>query len=194
MLRRISTQLIVFTEREAAPSFCEITATFFFFWLLPQRIIMNAESALKEALSHLVLERTSAEYNEANESYFTLFASALKPAIIAQPGNANEVSDILRAVTPHWKENVIRIAVRGTGHTPFAGSANIADGITIDLRKMKGININDRSSTVCIGVGETWGSVYDALENHGLTTAGGRVGRVGVGGLVLGGEKRSGNI
>jgi FAD/FMN-containing dehydrogenase len=37
-------------------------------------------------------------------------------------------------------------------------------------------------------VGETWSSVYDELEKDGVTAAGGRVGRVGVGGLILGGE------
>ncbi|KAF2826167.1 FAD-binding domain-containing protein [Ophiobolus disseminans] len=148
---------------------------------------MNAEDALKEALPHSILERGGQDYDEANGSYFTLFASNLKPAFIVQPSDANEVSKILRAISPHWKENSTRVAVRGTGHTPFAGSANIADGITIDLRKLKGIELSEADSTVCIGVGEMWGSVYDALEKHGLTTAGGRVDRVGVGGLVLGG-------
>lgn len=155
---------------------------------------MNAILALKEALPHLVIDQGSQEYNATNDSYFTLFASDLKPAIIAQPSSASEVSQILHTISPYRKENMTRLAVRGTGHTPFAGSANITDGITIDLRKMKRIKISETESTVCIGVGETWGSIYDAPEKHGLTTAGGRVGRVGVGGLVLGGEKCFRNV
>jgi hypothetical protein len=37
-------------------------------------------------------------------------------------------------------------------------------------------------------VGETWTTVYKELEKYGLTTVGGRVGRVGVTGFVLGGR------
>jgi len=71
----------------------------------------------------------------------------------------------------------------------WTGSANIQDGITVELRGLKGIHLADDKTHVTIGVGETWGSVYDELEKKGLTTAGGRVGRVGVGGLLLGGEQ-----
>ena len=72
--------------------------------------------------------------------------------------------------------------------TEHTGSANIENGVTIDMRGLKGIEISKDNTYVTISVGETWGSVYEELEKHGLTTAGGRVGRVGVGGLVLGGE------
>jgi FAD/FMN-containing dehydrogenase len=52
---------------------------------------------------------------------------------------------------------------------------------------VKGISLAENKESVTIGVGETWGSVYTELEKHSLTAPGGRVGRVGVGGLVLGG-------
>jgi hypothetical protein len=68
------------------------------------------------------------------------------------------------------------------------GSANIESGVTIELRGLKGIRLTEDKSHVTISVGETWGSVYEELEKHGVTVPGGRVGRVGVGGLVLGGE------
>lgn len=158
---------------------------------LPLLVIMNVKDALKELLPHSTFDRGSEKYNEANGSYFTVFASNPEPALITQPTNADDVSKILRALSPHWRENSTRVAVRGTGHTPFAGAANITDGITIDLRHLKGIALDEADSTVRISAGETWGSVYDELEKYNLTTAGGRVGRVGVGGLVLGGEVTS---
>lgn len=68
------------------------------------------------------------------------------------------------------------------------GSANIGDGVTVELRGLKGIYLAEDKSYVTIGVGETWGSVYEELEKNDVTAPGGRVGRVGVGGLVLGGE------
>jgi FAD/FMN-containing dehydrogenase len=55
------------------------------------------------------------------------------------------------------------------------------------MRGLKGIALSEDSQSVTVSVGETWTTLYEELEKHGLTTAGGRVGRVGVGGLVLGG-------
>lgn len=62
------------------------------------------------------------------------------------------------------------------------------DGITIALQGLKGIKLADNKEHVTIGVGETWGSVYTELQKNSLTAPGGRVGRVGVPGLILGGE------
>ena len=148
---------------------------------------MDIEAALKDVLPGKVHRPGTEQYDESNKSYFTVFESDLKPAAIIQPTNAEEVSTALQTLGPFLQNGSTRLAIRGSGHTPFAGSANIDDGITIDLRGLKGIRINEGESTVRIGIGETWGSVYDELEKHGLATAGGRVGRVGVGGLVLGG-------
>ena len=61
-------------------------------------------------------------------------------------------------------------------------------GITIASEGLKGIQLSEDKKSVTIGVGETWGSVYTELEKHNLTAPGGRVGRVGVPGLILGGQ------
>ncbi|KAH5563420.1 hypothetical protein HBI26_180750 [Parastagonospora nodorum] len=149
---------------------------------------MEAETLLNDALPSKVLVPSDEQYGMSNSAYFTVFESDLKPAFIAQPTTPAEVSRILQALNPLLEQQLISIAVRGTGHTPFAGSANIAGGVTVDMRGLKGIALSDDKSTVEIGVGEKWASIYTELEKHGLTTAGGRVGRVGVGGLVLGGR------
>jgi hypothetical protein len=60
--------------------------------------------------------------------------------------------------------------------------------MTIASQGLKGIQLAENKDYVTIGVGETWGSVYRELEKHNLTAPGGRVGRVGVPGLILGGE------
>ncbi|KAF2113376.1 hypothetical protein BDV96DRAFT_496359 [Lophiotrema nucula] len=134
-----------------------------------------------------VLEPGTKEYDEANGSYFTQFNNAIKPSFIAQPTSAGQVSSLVKALRPHLLSGDTQLAIRGTGHTPFAGSANIQDGITLDLRNLKKISLNDDKSVVEVGVGETWESLYTELEKHGLTAAGGRVARVGVTGFVLGG-------
>ncbi|KAJ4363413.1 hypothetical protein N0V83_009706 [Neocucurbitaria cava] len=148
---------------------------------------MDIDTTLSPVLPGKILFPNSEHYDTSNNSYFTLFENDLRPAAIAQPTKNAEVHTLLKILKPLAEKHQIQVAVRGTGHTPIAGSANTADGVTIDLRGLKGIRLSEDKSLVEIGVGETWGSVYEELEKHGLTTAGGRVGRVGVGGLVLGG-------
>jgi FAD/FMN-containing dehydrogenase len=72
-------------------------------------------------------------------------------------------------------------------HTPFAGSANIQSGITIDLSLLNDVEVSDDRSTVRIGVGNRWGAVNDVLDPLDLATPGGRISGVGVGGFTSGG-------
>ncbi|KAK3984677.1 bifunctional solanapyrone synthase [Cladorrhinum sp. PSN332] len=129
----------------------------------------------------------SAEYEKDNGSYFSAFENEVKPSFIAKPTTVEQVQDLVRALRPHVLAGSCRLAVRGAGHTPFAGSANIQDGVTIDMRGLKGIALSPDKYTVEISVGETWTAVYAELDKHGLSTSGGRVGRVGIAGFILGG-------
>lgn len=144
-------------------------------------------AALTAALggSAAVLRPGSSEYDKENGSYFSAFENEIKPSFIAKPTTVRQVQNLVVALRPYLLDGSCKAAVRGTGHTPFAGSANVQGGVTIDTRGLKGITIVD--GIVEVGAGETWETVYRELEKHGLTTAGGRVGRVGVAGLVLGG-------
>lgn len=143
-------------------------------------------SALTGALTEsAILRPGSSEFDENNSAYFSAFEQEITPSFIAKPATVKQVQDLVRALRPYLLNGSVQVAVRGTGGTPFAGSANIQNGITIDTRDLKGINVGD--GIVEAGSGETWATVYTELEKRGLTTAGGRVGRVGVAGLVLGG-------
>lgn len=128
----------------------------------------------------------AASLRKSNSAYFSAFEQEITPSFIAKPATVKQVQDLVRALRPYLLDGSVQVAVRGTGGTPFAGSANIQNGVTIDTRGLKGINVGD--GTVEVGSGETWNTVYTELERHGLTTAGGRVGRVGVAGLALGGK------
>ncbi|KAH8783139.1 hypothetical protein F5883DRAFT_625605 [Diaporthe sp. PMI_573] len=143
-------------------------------------------SALTGALTEsAILRPGSSEFENNNSAYFSAFEKEITPSFIAKPTSAKEVQGLIRALRTYLLDGLVQVAVRGTGGTPFAGSANIQNGVTIDLRGLKGINVGEE--TVEVGSGETWKTVYTELEKHGLTTAGGRVGRVGVAGLALGG-------
>ena len=62
------------------------------------------------------------------------------------------------------------------GHMTWAGSANIQDGVTIDLSALNRVSVRVRNRTVVgIGPGARWANVYGVLEPMNLTVAGGRV-------------------
>lgn len=69
----------------------------------------------------------------------------------------------------------------------WPGSANVEGGVTIDMRGLQGVKISADKKIVSVGAGETWGTVYEAIEKHGITVAGGRVNRLGAVGFMLGG-------
>jgi FAD/FMN-containing dehydrogenase len=131
-----------------------------------------------------ILLRNSSGFKELNESYFTAFNNDITPQTIARPKTSHEVSLLVKEAA----QTNAAVAIRGAGHTPWEGAANIDDGMTIDLRGVRGINLRTETSSVEIAAGETWGSVYDRLALDGLATTGGRVARVGIMGLTLGGQ------
>ncbi|KAL2150094.1 hypothetical protein VTH82DRAFT_7770 [Thermothelomyces myriococcoides] len=128
----------------------------------------------------------SEEYERANGSYYSALESELRPSYIVRPASAEQVRALVEVLRPH-AGTTTPVAIRCGGHTPFAGSANVQGGITIDLRDLKGVALSPDKSTVEIAAGEIWSSVYAELEKHGLTVAGGRVDRIGVSGFLLGG-------
>ncbi|KAM7187236.1 bifunctional solanapyrone synthase [Rhypophila sp. PSN 637] len=141
--------------------------------------ILNCLATVLGQDSELLFKPGSEGYDESNSSYFSALVSALKPSFILRPKTIEQVREIIRALRPLVLQGSCSIAIRGTEHTPFAGSANIQDGVTIDLRNFKGIVLNTEESTVKIGIRRV-GKVR-------LTTAGARVNNVGVGGFILGG-------
>ncbi|KAI9790767.1 MAG: hypothetical protein M1833_001763 [Piccolia ochrophora] len=80
-----------------------------------------------------------------------------------------------------------RFAVRSGGHTPWKGSANIDKGVTFDLRSLNQVSVRTDSKVTSVGPGAKWSDVYSKLDTLNLAVTGGRVGSVGVGGLITGG-------
>ncbi|KAJ5113447.1 hypothetical protein N7456_001981 [Penicillium angulare] len=124
------------------------------------------------------------------ESYFnqlslfwSLQQSQTLPACIFFPHSAQDVASAIRLS----RDTNCPFAVKSGGHAAFSGASNIANGVTIDLARLKKIAFNSDRRTVSIGPGNTWGDVYRALEVQNLTVVGGRIAHVGVGGLTLGG-------
>ncbi|MFP5219306.1 MAG: FAD-binding oxidoreductase, partial [Actinomycetes bacterium] len=77
------------------------------------------------------------------------------------------------------------LAVRAGGHS-VAGYSTIEDGLLLDLRPMRTIEVDPAERVARVGPGVTWGELDRATQEHGLATTGGRMTTTGVAGLVLG--------
>jgi FAD/FMN-containing dehydrogenase len=105
-----------------------------------------------------------------------------RPALIARCNHARDVS----AAITFARASGLPVSVYGGGHN-VTGNAVCDDGVTIDLRPMKGIEVHPLARTCRAEAGLTWGELDAATQAHGLAVTGGRVSTTGLGGLALGG-------
>jgi FAD/FMN-containing dehydrogenase len=71
---------------------------------------------------------------------------------------------------------------------PIPGYNGIDDsGVLLSSSNLTALSLSSDMTTVSIGPGNRWRDVYGYLEPSGLAAVGGRVGHVGVAGLLLGG-------
>ena len=140
--------------------------------------------ALRRALETACPARVVDPAHHAYDSVRLLFNGMhdLRPAFIALPRTAGELSATIRAV----RESGLPAAVRGGGHN-VAGYGSIADGVVIDLRLLNRIEVDPAARVAAVGGGATWAQFDLATTAHGLVTTGGTFDTTGVGGLTLGG-------
>jgi hypothetical protein len=144
-------------------------------------------SILSASLPGRVSYPASSAYAASTTSYWSTFESSIKPACIVTPRNTDDVAVTIKVLTWLPLSDACKLAIRGGGHTPWAGSANIEGGITLDLSSMKTITVNQDRSVVAVGAGSLWGEVYRKTDELGIAVIGGRGSSIGVGGLTLGG-------
>ncbi|KAI8635501.1 FAD-binding domain-containing protein [Xylariaceae sp. FL1651] len=108
----------------------------------------------------------------------------LPAACIINPSNTQEVATVVEILA----EYQTKFAIRGGGHNYIPGFASVNEsGVLISLSQLNSITLSEDETSVGVGPGNRWQAVYEALVPKGLMVIGGRVGPVGVGGLVLGG-------
>ncbi|KAI9465692.1 FAD-binding domain-containing protein [Lactarius psammicola] len=122
----------------------------------------------------------SAQY--LSDIYHYAPSSSQESACSVEPGNAEDVSKILRILgstrTP--------FAMKGGGHSTNPGFSS-TKGVQIALARFNDTKVNYEDGTVEVGPGLTWDQVYTALDSTGVNVVGGRIPGVGVAGLTLGG-------
>jgi FAD/FMN-containing dehydrogenase len=119
------------------------------------------------------------QYDDARVVFNAMFDR--RPAAIAR---ATCDGDVVAAVL-FVQSARLPLAVRAGGHS-VAGYSTIDDGLLLDLRPMRKIEVDTVARTVRVGPGVTWGELDAATQEHGLATTGGRMTTTGVAGFVLG--------
>ena len=105
-----------------------------------------------------------------------------RPALIARCADARDVA----AAIGFAREHELPVSVYGGGHN-VTGNAVCDDGVTIDLRPMKAIEVDPETRTCRAEAGVTWAELDRATQEHGLAVTGGRMSTTGISGLLLGG-------
>ena len=81
----------------------------------------------------------------------------MTPACIVEPIDTSDVSKAVYVLSVLGKQcgfkNECKFAIKGGGHTPFAGAANQQGGVTIDLAKFKEVTVNADQTMTRIGPG-----------------------------------------
>jgi FAD/FMN-containing dehydrogenase len=118
-------------------------------------------------------------YDELRTAFNGMFDR--RPGLIARCDGAPDVAAAVRFA----REAGLPVSVYGGGHG-VTGKAVCDDGVMIDLRPMKEIEVDPDKRTCRAGAGLTWGELDAATQEHGLAVTGGRHPTTGIGGLTLG--------
>jgi FAD/FMN-containing dehydrogenase len=98
--------------------------------------------------------------------------SALLPGCILVPDSAAQISLIVKTLL----ENDEKFAIKSGGHNPNQNFSSVAGGPLINLKNLTEVTYDAESAVIL------------ALQPYNVTVVGGRIGHVGVGGYLLGGE------
>lgn len=130
--------------------------------------------ALKGTLPDDTFVSNTSVYNAEYHDYWSSTEN-LNPSCVFLPDSADKVA---RAVQLFARLNC-QWAIRGAGHSPIPGAANIDGGILLATDKLSTIEIED--GYVRVGAGNRLGTVYNATDPHNLVPIIGRYEDVGLG-------------
>ncbi|KAI1366415.1 FAD-binding domain-containing protein [Xylaria arbuscula] len=108
----------------------------------------------------------------------------LPAACVVSPANATQVARVVTIL------NALdtKFSIRSGGHKQNPGYGSIGEsGVLLSLVNVNTLSLSKDKTSIKVGSGNRWQSVYDYLVPQGLVAIGGRVGIVGVGGFMLGG-------
>ncbi|KAK7947854.1 uncharacterized protein PG986_008740 [Apiospora aurea] len=124
-----------------------------------------------------------AAYTSFKGTYWSAIQSDVHPYCIFKP-SAPEAMSVLVLLSRFTQ---CPFAVRSGGHAAFAGASSIEGGITVSFQNLSDVALSADKKVASVQPGNTWGSVYSALQKDDVAVIGGRVENIGVGGLTTGG-------
>ncbi|CAI6334757.1 unnamed protein product [Periconia digitata] len=161
----------------------------------PKDILVRLKSeetcctALEYFLPEKVVFQTESNYFKSQTSFYSAQEQSIKPSCIVIPTSKQDVSTAVTILNVGFQASIpgCSFAVRGGGHTPFAGAANIEGGVTLDMQSMNSVTIASNKQSAVIGAGNRFGNAYGPFDDQDLAMIGGRLTTVGAGGLLTGG-------
>lgn len=128
-----------------------------------------------------VVERGQGQWDSARAAWN--LAIDQQPALVARPGNADEVAAVLR----YARENGLRVAVQAEGHGagPLAGVGE--DTLLLKTARMTGAAIDAENRRSRVAAAAKWQDVSALASPLGLAGLSGSSAEVGVVGYTLGG-------
>ena len=146
------------------------------------RVEVDAEALdrFSAALDGRALRPSDSRFDEAIRIWNGMFSK--RPALVVQPLSADDV----RAAIRFARANGILLSIKGGGHN-IAGTSLADGGLTLDMSRMRSVEVDPERRLARVGPGCLLGDVDRATQEHGLATVLGFVSETGVAGLTLGG-------
>jgi FAD/FMN-containing dehydrogenase len=141
---------------------------------------LSAARELRAMMQGRVVLRGDDDYPRARKIWNA--AVEKQPALLAVCETSADVQAAVRVARGHG----LPLSVRGGGHD-WTGRALRADGLVIDLSRMRQIVVDRHSRVATVGGGAMAKELAAAADAHGLVAALGNCGTVGIGGFTLGG-------
>jgi len=135
---------------------------------------------LKRSFSGGVLTAADHGYDEARTIWNAMVDR--RPAIIARCANTDDVAASVKLAQKHD----LQVSVRCGGHG-VTGKALVDGGLTIDLTRMRAVDVDTSRTVANVQGGCLLGDVDAATAPYGRIVPAGIVSETGVGGLALGG-------
>jgi FAD/FMN-containing dehydrogenase len=142
-----------------------------------------AEQSLEKLAARLaggVLRPGAAGFDEAIRIWNAMAAKT--PALVVQPASTADVRETIAFAAAHG----LLLSVKGGGHN-VAGTSLADGGLTLDMSRLRTVDVDVAHRRVRVGAGCLLGDVDRATQEHGLATVLGAISETGVAGLTLGG-------
>ncbi|KAJ5370972.1 uncharacterized protein N7496_007064 [Penicillium cataractarum] len=139
-------------------------------------------NALKGPVANSLFFTGSTVYQYETKNFWSN-TELMAPGCVFRPQSSSQLAKGLTALV----DAEAKFAVRGGGHMGIRGSNNIDNGVLVVMSNLTTLELNKDKSVLSLGPGYRWGDVYEYLSTYDLTVPGGRLGPVGVPGLLLAG-------